>query len=156
MARYVQQQHQLPAAPVHIPNVAQTPVQQHRGQGTARAAPATGAHAHGAVLAKFDSDNKCQTQHGAAILVTKTGGQTRFIFPKEGHAEYWTADKRGAFTECCRRNILSGGVWRLCGSKDHLTAGCTNPLAEATTTNHARRAIMNNPMHPSQDTSPFC
>jgi hypothetical protein len=89
---------------VHIPNVAQTPVQQHRGQGTARAAPATGAH--GAVLAKFDSDNKCQTQHGTAILVTKTDGQTRFIFPKEEHAEYWTADKRDAFTECCRRNIL--------------------------------------------------
>jgi hypothetical protein len=104
MARYGQQQHQLPAAPVHIPNVAQTPVQQHRGQGTARAAPATGAH--GAVLAKFDSDNTCQTQHGTAILVTKTDGQTRFIFPKEEHAEYWTADKRDAFTECCRRNIL--------------------------------------------------
>jgi hypothetical protein len=53
---------------------------------------------------------KCSTQHGPVILVTKTDGQTRFIFPKEGHAEYWTADKRGAFTECCRRNILSGGV----------------------------------------------
>jgi hypothetical protein len=154
MARYVQQQHQLPAAPVHIPNVAQTPVQQHRGQGTTRAAPATGAH--GAILAKFDSDNKCQTQHGAVILVTKADGQTRFTFPKEEHAEYWTADKRGAFTECCRRNILSGGVWRLCGSKGHSTAGCTNPLAKATTTNHARRAVLNNPMHPSQGTSPFC
>jgi hypothetical protein len=35
-------------------------------------------------------------------------------------------------------------------------AGCTNPLAKATTTNHARRAIMNISMHPSQDTSPFC
>jgi hypothetical protein len=64
--------------------------------------------------------------------------------------------KRDAFTECCRRNILSGGVWRLCGSKEHSTAGCTNPLAKAATTSHARRAIMSNPMHPSQDTSPFC
>jgi hypothetical protein len=106
MARYGQQQHQLPAAPVHVPRAAQTPA-QHRGQGTARAAPATGAH--GAVLAKFDSDNKCQTQHGTAILVTKTDGQTRFIFPKEEHAEYWTADKRDGFAECCRRNVLSGG-----------------------------------------------
>jgi hypothetical protein len=87
-ARYGQQQHQLPAAPVHVPHVAQSPAQQ-RGQCTARAAPATGAH--GAVLAKFDRDNKCQTPHGAVILVTKTDGQTRFIFPKEEHAEYWTA-----------------------------------------------------------------
>jgi hypothetical protein len=65
-------------------------------------------------------------------------------------------DKRDALTECCRRNILSGGVWRLCGSNEHSTASCTNPLAKAATTSHARRAIMCNPMHPSQDTSPFC
>jgi hypothetical protein len=84
---------------VNIPRVAQPPVQQQQGHGgTARAAPATGAH--GAVLAKFDSDGKCNTQHGTAVLVTKTDGQTRFIFPKEEHAEYWTADKRDAFTEC--------------------------------------------------------
>jgi hypothetical protein len=106
-------------------------------------------------LQSSTATQKCQTQHGTVILVTKTGGQTRFIFPKEEHAEYWTADKRDDFAECCRRNVLSGGLWRLCGSKDHSTANCNNLLAKATTTNHARRAIMNNPMHPSQDTSPF-
>jgi hypothetical protein len=39
------------------------------------AAPATGAH--GAVLAKFDSDGKCKTQHGT---VTKTDGQSGSSF----------------------------------------------------------------------------
>ena len=97
IAHYGNQQPQRPATPVHVPHVANVPAQS-RGQGAARAAPATGAH--GAVLAKFDSDGKCNTQHGTAVLVTKTDGQTRFIFPKEEHAEYWTADKRDAFTEC--------------------------------------------------------
>ena len=64
IAHYGNQQPQRPAAPVHVPHVAQTPA-QNRGQGTARAAPATGAH--GAVLAKFDSDNKCQTQRSACL-----------------------------------------------------------------------------------------
>jgi hypothetical protein len=81
-ARYVQQQHQLPAAPVYIPNVAQTPVQQHRSQGTARAVPATGAH--GAVLAKFDSDNKCQTHSMApSFLLPKQMAKPGSSFRKK-------------------------------------------------------------------------
>jgi hypothetical protein len=77
IAHYGNQQSQRPATPVHVPHVAHIPA-QNRGQGAARAAPATGAH--GAVLAKFDSDNKCQTQHGSATAF----GSFRKVAPATG------------------------------------------------------------------------
>jgi hypothetical protein len=55
---------------------------------------------------------------------------------------------------CCSKSRLKSAKPT---EKEHPAAGCTNPLAKAATiTSHARRAIMCNPVRPSQDTSPFC